>query len=113
MQAGLAGWIALLGDMADYFLRGYTAVAVFLAGGGLALHLARRRERPIWIAGLLPVLALVSFTLCFNFTALRTDGRFLLPQAVLATIYIGIAARHIWPSHFRDGCAAPRVPLWR
>ncbi len=30
--------------------------------------------------------------LCFNFTALRSDGRFLMPQAVLAAVYIGIAA---------------------
>jgi 4-amino-4-deoxy-L-arabinose transferase-like glycosyltransferase len=91
-ENGPSGWLALSGDMADYFLRGYAAVAVLLAGVGLALHLAHRRERPVWIAGLLPFMALVSFTLCFNFTALRTDGRFLLPQAVMATIYIGIAA---------------------
>lgn len=93
--AGPAGWIALLGDMADYFLRGYTGFAVLLAAIGLTLHLARRRERSVWIAGLVPVLALVSFTLCFNFTALRTDGRFLMPQAVLATVYIGIAAEYL------------------
>lgn len=89
---GSAGWFALLTDMADYFLHGYGGVVVLLAGIGLALHLRRYRERSAWIAGLLPVLALVSFSLCFNFTALRTDGRFLMPQAVLATVYIGIAA---------------------
>jgi 4-amino-4-deoxy-L-arabinose transferase-like glycosyltransferase len=90
--SGPNGWFALLADMADFFLRGYGGVVVLLAGIGLALHLARHRERSVWIAGLLPVLALVSFTLCFNFTALRSDGRFLMPQAVLATVYIGIAA---------------------
>lgn len=92
---GPGGWAALLADMADYFLRGYTGIAVLLAAGGLVLHLKRHRERSIWVAGLLPVLALFSFTLCFNFTALRTDGRFLMPQAVLATVYIGIAADYL------------------
>ena len=42
--------------------------------------------------GCLPLLAILSFTLCFNFAALRSDDRFLLPQAVLACVYIGIAA---------------------
>jgi hypothetical protein len=80
-------------------------VAVLLAGIGLVLHLKRNGERSVWIAGLLPVLAIVSFTLCFNFTALRTDGRFLMPQAVLSTIYIGIAAHTLafvlqgWPRY--------------
>jgi hypothetical protein len=44
------------------------------------------------VAGLLPALAVLSFTLCFNFAALRSDDRFLLPQAVLACVFIGIAA---------------------
>jgi len=34
----------------------------------------------------------MSFTICFNFAALRSDDRFLLPQAVLSCVYIGIAA---------------------
>lgn len=93
--SGPNGWFALLADMADYFLRGYTGIAVLLAAGGLALHLKRNRAKSIWVAGLLPVLALISFTLCFNFSALRTDGRFLMPQAVLATVYIGIAADYL------------------
>jgi hypothetical protein len=46
----------------------------------------------VFVAGLLPVFALLSFTLCFNFAALRSDDRFLLPQAVLSCVYIGIAA---------------------
>jgi hypothetical protein len=44
------------------------------------------------VAGLLPALAIVSFTIGFNLIALRSDDRFLLPQAVLACVYIGIAA---------------------
>jgi hypothetical protein len=88
---GTSGWLALLADMARYFGRGYGLVAATLAALGLVLQCARNRGGAL-AAGLLPALAIVSFTLCFNFAALRSDDRFLLPQAVLATIYIGIAA---------------------
>jgi hypothetical protein len=59
---------------------------------GLGLQARRGADRGTWIAGLLPALAILSFTICFNLAALRTDARFLLPQAVLACVYIGIAA---------------------
>jgi hypothetical protein len=62
-----------------------------LAVLGLGLQVSRTRNSA-WVAGLLPVLAIVSFTVGFNLMALRSDDRFLLPQAVLACIYIGIAA---------------------
>lgn len=88
---GPSGWLALLADMARYFAQGYGLVAAALAVLGLALHYARSRGG-LLVAGLLPALAIVSFTLCFNFAALRSDDRFLLPQAVLACVYIGIAA---------------------
>jgi hypothetical protein len=84
------GLLALLGDMAAWFGEGYGAPAVLLALLGLGLRVKRGADRGI--AGLLPALAILSFTLCFNFTALRSDARFLLPQAVLACVYIGIAA---------------------
>jgi hypothetical protein len=88
---GPSGWLALLGDMGRYFSRGYGIVAVTLAVLGLAVHWVRSRDS-IRVAGLLPLLAIMSFTLCFNCVALRSDDRFLLPQSVLATFYIGIAA---------------------
>jgi 4-amino-4-deoxy-L-arabinose transferase-like glycosyltransferase len=88
---GPAGWLALLADMGRYFGQGYGVVAMTLAVLGLAVQCARSRGGAL-VAGLLPALAMVSFTLCFNFAALRSDDRFLLPQAVLATVYIGIAA---------------------
>ena len=78
---GPAGWAALLGDMARFFLRGYGGASVLQAALGLSLHLSRFRGEK-WVAGLLPALAIISFILCFNFSALRTDHRFLLPQAV-------------------------------
>jgi hypothetical protein len=88
---GPSGWLALLGDMGRYFGKGYGIVAVALAVSGFVLHVGRTRDG-VRVAGLLPALAIVSFTLCFNFATLRSDDRFLLPQAVLACVYIGIAA---------------------
>ena len=88
---GPSGWLALLRDMGSYFAKGHGAVIVTLAVFGLVAHATRTRGG-VRIAGLLPALAVLSFTLCFNFAALRSDDRFLLPQAVLACVYIGIAA---------------------
>ncbi|HVV28504.1 MAG TPA: hypothetical protein VHC40_11125 [Rhizomicrobium sp.] len=87
-----AGWRDLLADMADWFAAGYAAPASLLAAGGLWLAVSRRADRGAWVAGLLPALAILSFTVCFNFVALRTDARFLMPQGVLACVYIGMAA---------------------
>ncbi len=88
---GPSGWLALLGDMGRYFGKGYGMVVVVLALFGLVLHAGRSRGG-VRAAGLLPALAGLSFILCFNFAALRSEDRFLLPQAVLACVYIGIAA---------------------
>ena len=90
--AGSAGWLALLVDMPGYYARGYGVVAMMLAALGLVLAARARGGRGAWVAGLLPALAIISFTVCFNFAALRSDDRFAMPQAVLATFYIGIAA---------------------
>ena len=87
---GPAGWAALLGDMTRYYTRGYGLIALPLVGMGVWLTWRRRNA-----AGFLPLLAIISFTLCFNFAALRSDDRFLLPQAVLACVYIGIAVEMI------------------
>jgi hypothetical protein len=88
---GPAGWLALLSDMGGYFARGYGLAAITLAVLGIGLHILRSRGG-VRVAGLLPLLAMLSFTVCFNFAALRSDDRFLLPQGVLACVYIGIAA---------------------
>ncbi len=88
---GPSGWLALLGDMGSYFAQGYGLTTVTLAMLGVGVHMLRSRDR-VRVAGLLPLLAIISFTLCFNFAALRSDDRFLLPQAVLSCVYIGIVA---------------------
>lgn len=88
---GFSGWLALTGDMLHYFAKGYGLAVLALAAGGFAVHL-RRAHGAVRLAGLLPALAILSFTLCFNFAALRSDDRFLMPQGVLATFYIGLAA---------------------
>ncbi len=87
---GPAGWTALLGDMMRTYAHGYGLAALGLTGIGVWLTGARRN-----VAGFLPLLAIISFTVCFNFAALRSDDRFLLPQAVLACVYIGIAVEMI------------------
>jgi hypothetical protein len=91
---GPAGWWALLKVVFAYFGHGYGVVVLTLAALGVAVHLPQARGRAR-VGGLLPPLAMLSFTACFNFAALRTDDRFLLPQGVLACIYIGIAAAFV------------------
>jgi hypothetical protein len=87
----IAGHLALLTDMARFFTGGIAALASALFAIGAGFCVMRIRK----IAALLPLFALVSFTLCFNLVALRSESRFLLPQAVLAAIYIGIAAEKL------------------
>lgn len=88
--AGPSGWLALTGDMLRYFARDYGLLPMVLAATGLVLHLLRARGSAR-LAGLLPLLAMLSFTICFNFAALRSDDRFLMPQGLLASFYIGLA----------------------
>lgn len=91
---GMAGVLALLGDMFHHYMYGVGAVTVALAVMGLVAFALQARG-VLRIAGLLPALAAISFTLCFNLAALRTDDRFLLPQALMACVYIGIAAAFV------------------
>jgi 4-amino-4-deoxy-L-arabinose transferase-like glycosyltransferase len=86
-----AGRLALLADMASSYMGGIGWLGCGLALLGVGLALKRAREKSIWVAGLLPLLAMLSFTVCFNFAALRSDTRFLLPQSVFAAVYMGVA----------------------
>ena len=86
------GRVALLKDMWMYFPRSYPLAAAWLGAFGAAIQTVRLRNEPSrFAAALLPLLAIISFTVAFNFVALRTENRFLLPQSVLIAVYIGIA----------------------
>ncbi len=86
-DASLAGRLALLADIGRFAERYYPALAGLLAAVGLVAIL--RPGRPL-AAGLLPLLAILSFTVAFNMVALRSETRFLLPQSVLLAVYIGV-----------------------
>ena len=88
-----SGRTALLADMWRYFPRYYPSAVLLLAALDVVLHVQRFKEdHGRFVAGLMPLLAAVSFTIAFNFVALRSEVRFLLPQSVFLAVYIGIAA---------------------
>ena len=92
----LAGRWDLLRDIWNSATAGYGVIASVMALLGLWFHGARwQNDRARWVAGFLPLFAILSFTFCFNLVALRTDARFLLPQFLLATVYIGITAERL------------------
>lgn len=91
-QADWSGRASLLADMWALAPRYYPQFAILLAAAGIAIHCMRLRRNPArFVAGLLPLLAIISFTVAFNFVALRNEPRFLLPQSVFIAVYIGIA----------------------
>lgn len=91
-RADLTGRLALLADMVRSFPHAYPAAAAPLVLLGIALHCSRRRAQvPQLVAGLLPLLAVLSFTVAFNLVALRSENRFLLPHSVFLACYLGIA----------------------
>jgi 4-amino-4-deoxy-L-arabinose transferase-like glycosyltransferase len=104
-QHGLAGAQDLLGDMFHHYTGGVGTVTFALAVMG-AVAFALRARGASRVAGLLPALAAISFTLCFNLAALRTDDRFLLPQALMACVYIGIAAAFVLQARLRPVAVA-------
>ena len=67
------------------------AFAVLVVVGLVLLVRDDRRDPARFVAGLLPLLAIVSFTVAFNCIARRTEHRFALPQSVLAGVYGGVA----------------------
>lgn len=89
-QDNWTGRLYVLKDMWANAPRYYPTFALLPAGFGI-LTLVLRETGSRLIAGLLPFLAAVSFTLAFNFIALRTEPRFVLPQFVFIAVYIGIA----------------------
>jgi 4-amino-4-deoxy-L-arabinose transferase-like glycosyltransferase len=92
-QDDWSGRMSLIADMWERFTRYYPHITIILAAAGIAIHVLRfRDDRARFVAGLFPLLAIISFTLAFNIPALRTETRFLLPQSIFIAVYIGIAA---------------------
>jgi 4-amino-4-deoxy-L-arabinose transferase-like glycosyltransferase len=92
-------WVGRLDVVEDFFTRFgiyYPRVFALFVVGGLVAHFAwQRRDRPRLAAGLVPMLAAISFTAAFNCIARRTDHRFLMPQAVLEAVYGGMAVEAV------------------
>ena len=85
------GRLRLLKDMWAYFPRYYPPATAWLGALGVAILARRLRdEHSLFVAALLPLLAILSFTVAFNFVALRTENRFLLPQSIFIAVYVGI-----------------------
>jgi hypothetical protein len=95
-QNNLAGRLAVARDMAAHFSRYYPVPAALLMVFGVVAVM--RRRGGALAAGLLPVFAAISFTVAFNFVALRTETRFVLPQSVVLAIVIGLGAEMLLAS---------------
>ncbi len=95
-QDDWSGRIRLVQDMWAYFPRSYPLAAGWLGAFGVAVHVLRTRDNSsMMVAGLIPLLAIVSFTIAFNLVALRAENRFLLPQSILVAVYVGVAVERI------------------
>lgn len=101
-----SGRMRVLADGISRFDQCYPSVAVLAILGGLGLALVRvvraaRRGRdakvdapsPVVTAlgHAYPLLVALSFTITFNWVALRTDHRFVLPQSIFLAVYGGLA----------------------
>lgn len=86
-----AGRWQLLRDAASYVERYYPRafLAPLVVGLGVA-GLRGVRDRRTLAALALPLLVVISTFVTFNFTARRTEHRFLLPQSLVFAVYIGI-----------------------
>lgn len=88
-----AGRRELLADAARSFSLQYPTVFGLAIASGMVLAIGRalctpsERRGATFVVTLLPLLVAVSFTLTFNFMALRSNARFLLPQALMFAIY--------------------------
>jgi hypothetical protein len=94
-EPGWKGRYRIVADAAAMFDFQYpTLFALVIVIGivvvGLRAWKAPRRGASV-VASLAPFLAAFSFTVMFNFTARRTNARFLLPQALALSVYAGSA----------------------
>ena len=111
-----SGRLGVLGDAVRYFDAQYPWPLGILGLGGLALLgrdavRAKERRGARLALALLPGLVAVSFTLLFNWVSLRTNARFLMPQALMLALYAAIAADELWASPKRVLCILSRIAL--
>lgn len=77
----------------DHF---YPAALALVGVAGILLAMLRAGRHPARLATTaMPLLAALSFTVTFNFAALRTDHRFFLPQSLLLAVYGGLALERL------------------
>jgi len=94
-------------DPADIFIR-----ILLFSFIGIAWNLFRPAPPNERAARLVPLAAAVSFTIAFNWTARRTEARFLLPQMLLWGIYAGYALERLLFQHpLKNVARALAVPL--
>jgi hypothetical protein len=105
-SSDLAGRVRVLRVALDHYLYVTPTVLVALVALGLALHAShvQSEQRGRWVAGLLPLLAALSFTFTFNCIARRVEHRFVLPQSLLLAVYGGL---------FMDRLLALSAPVLR
>jgi 4-amino-4-deoxy-L-arabinose transferase-like glycosyltransferase len=83
-------WQVVRDLIGDFHLQYPLAFSVPILLGLVVTVREEKRNASRLVAGLLPLLAMASFTLAFNCVARRTDERFGLPQALFAGVYGGI-----------------------
>jgi hypothetical protein len=84
------GRIAAFRDAAAFLPNHYPVALAPVFALGVVIAVARNRGRDR-IAALVPLFAILSFTLAFNCVARRVEERFMLPQMQLLAVYGGCA----------------------
>src|SRR5258708_3598888 len=107
-SADARGRVLALVDSVGHFDQYYPLAFAPLVLGGL-FRAAAIPERRVRAAGLVPMWAALSYTLVFNCSARRTEGRFLMPQMVLWAVYAGLALEWLWHCRRGLGQAAART----
>jgi hypothetical protein len=90
-----AGRFEIVKSLALGFDRFYPWPFAAAAIAGLGAHVATTRgsrgSSAKLAAGLVPLFGALSFVVCFNMTARRTEHRFALPEMLLLGVYAGVA----------------------
>ena len=90
-----AGRFEIVKSLAVGFDRFYPWPFAAAAIAGLGAHVATTRgsrgTSAKLAAGLVPLFGALSFVVCFNMTARRTEHRFAMPEMLLLAVYAGVA----------------------